>query len=103
MHAGKKRSLVRDSGNQDTDPKESETDVLAVTGAGPPTGGLTCEGAGGDVQPRSHEEVGPHVLQVAVDEGGVHLEHLKHGCRFLLPGGAPDGTNSSTGWRKRGG
>lgn len=50
---------------------------------------LTCEGAGGDVQPRSREEVGPHVLQVAVDEGGIHLEHLEHGGRLLLPGGAP--------------
>lgn len=56
---------------------------------GPPTVGLTCEVARGDVQPRSREEVGPHVLQVAVDEGGVHLEHLEHGCRFLLPGRAP--------------
>lgn len=49
-------------------------------------GWLTCEGGGGDVQPRSREEVGPHVFQVAVDEGGIHLEHLEDRCRFLLPG-----------------
>lgn len=50
---------------------------------------LTCKRGGGDEQASTGKEIRTHVLEVAVDEGGVDLQYLENRSGLFVSGAAP--------------